>query len=250
MGFLRRLRGESKSPTVEVQAWLIEPARPDASVDVVGESNYQPALVAAGGGLTPDGVAQPNQMALLYPEPTNPYDRNAIAIKVGTGTVGYLSRADALAYQPAVQWAQRQGRYLAVKARLTGGWDRGGQDKGSVGCVLHLGTPAETLIDLVMEEKKVRTDHRWAGQVIAFTGDPIARMQGERLDRAAAVLLAQRAGMMVHPRVTKQVQLLVDCDPSGVSGNELKARQYGIPVVTEAEFWSELGVPVERIDWS
>ncbi len=36
----------------------------------------------------------------------------------------------------------------------------------------------------------------------------------------------------------------VDCDPTTVSGNERKADQYGVPVVSEPEFWAALGVPV------
>ena len=51
--------------------------------------------------------------------------------------------------------------------------------------------------------------------------------------------------MVVHPRVTKSVTLLVDCDDSGVSGNERKAIKYGIQVIREIEFWTALGLPVE-----
>jgi hypothetical protein len=45
--------------------------------------------------------------------------------------------------------------------------------------------------------------------------------------------------------MTKKVQLLVDCDPATESGNELKALDYGIPVVAEREFWTALGLPIE-----
>ena len=45
------------------------------------------------------------------------------------------------------------------------------------------------------------------------------------------------------------MQLLVDCDRSGASANEARAREYGIPVIDELEFWTELGVEVERLDW-
>jgi NAD-dependent DNA ligase len=57
-------------------------------------------------------------------------------------------------------------------------------------------------------------------------------------------MLANRAGIQVHPRVTKKVTLLVDCDPTSRSGNERKAADYGIPVVSEREFWAALGLEV------
>jgi NAD-dependent DNA ligase len=85
--------------------------------------------------------------------------------------------------------------------------------------------------------------------MIAFTADSTCRIQGFQLDRQAAIMLAERAGLHVHPRITKKIQLLVDCDRSGVSINQSKAQEYGIPVVDELEFWMELGVPAERLDW-
>jgi hypothetical protein len=51
--------------------------------------------------------------------------------------------------------------------------------------------------------------------------------------------------MEVHERVTKKVQLLVDCDDATVSGNERRAVEYGIPVVRERAFWEALGFQVE-----
>ena len=153
-------------------------------------------------------------------------------------------------YGPVVQWALGQRHYIAAQARLTGGWDRGGGNRGSIGVVLHVGTPGETMFELLGDSISVRTDHRWAGALIAFTGDSTCRVSGMLLDRGSSEMLAQRAGLSVHPRVTKQVQLLVDCDPSAQSGNERKAREYGIEVVAEREFWTELGVTLDTIDWA
>jgi NAD-dependent DNA ligase len=85
--------------------------------------------------------------------------------------------------------------------------------------------------------------------MIAFTGDSQFVLSGVEIDREWAIALARKAGMHVHPRVTKKVQLLVDCDAGGESGNELKALEYGIAVATESEFWAALGLPVERKQW-
>jgi hypothetical protein len=60
---------------------MIEPEREDAVLEIVGESNYQPALERLSGGKTPDGTRVAGGMAILFPEPQNPYDSNAIAVR-------------------------------------------------------------------------------------------------------------------------------------------------------------------------
>jgi NAD-dependent DNA ligase len=89
-------------------------------------------------------------------------------------------------------------------------------------------------------------DHPWVGQMIAFTGDSRCAVAGRKLDREASQAFARSAGMVVHERVTKKVQLLVDCDDGTVSGNQRKALEYGIPVVEERDFWTAIGLTTER----
>jgi DNA polymerase-3 subunit epsilon len=67
-----------------------------------------------------------------------------------------------------------------------------------------------------------------AGDIIAFTG----QMNGQRDEwerRAAAVGLSPGG-------VTRRTRLLVAADPDSLSGKAGKARQYGIPIVTEDAF--------------
>ena len=246
MGFLRRLFSRSDSPDADelVAAWRLTPDRPDAVLQVVGEGSYQPNLRALAGRLTPDGPTNTDFIAALVPEPTNRYDRNAISVRIDGRVVGYLAREEAVRYRPIVEWAGARGRILAADARLTGGWDRGSSDRGSLGVVLHVGSPGETLLELLEGAPPVRSDHAWPGLMVAFTGESRFALEGVPIDRECATVLARRAGLQVHPRITKKVQLLVDCDPNGASGNELKAREYGIPVVDEAAFWEALDVPV------
>ena len=244
MSFLRRLFGGSRTTSVELTATLLTPTRMDAVLEVVGESNYQDALARVSGGRTGDGPANPEQLAVLWPEPNNRYDKNAIAVKIEGRTVGYLSRENAVRYQPVARWADTHDRKVACNATVIGGWDRGGSDKGSFGVVLRLGSPAECVLDMLDEEIAVRTDHPWAGRLIAFTGDSRCSYRDVPLDREASVMLANRTGIEVHPRVTKKVTLLVDCDLTSTSGNERKANEYGIPVVSEREFWEALGLEV------
>jgi hypothetical protein len=56
MGFLRRLFGGPSEQTHELVAWLLDPARADVALDIVGEGSYQRALEAISGGRTPMGL--------------------------------------------------------------------------------------------------------------------------------------------------------------------------------------------------
>jgi len=216
----------------------MEPKHDDAWLDVVGEGRYQSELESLAGGKTPDGPRQASHVAILFPESDNPYDANAIAVKIDGIRVGYLSREHAILYRPPVQSAASMGRTIACLAHFVGGWNRGGNDVGSIGIRLNIGSPRECVAEIngdTDEGVTVRTDHPWPGYLIAFTEDSRYSLDGMPLDRNTSVELARRAGLSVHERVTKQVQLLVDCDPSRVSGNQRKAIEYGIPVVSEAD---------------
>jgi hypothetical protein len=163
VGFLRRVFGGSGWPASgPITSWpgesidptgmnllLMEPGG-RARLDVVGESYYQGTLERIAGGRTIDGPRNPDHMAALIPQPANPYDRNAVrAVIVPTkrgeawGMVGHLSREDAVAYRPVIDAVAAVGHVVGCRAYLTGGWDRGGGDRGNIGVVLVLGTPRE-----------------------------------------------------------------------------------------------------------
>ncbi|MGH3916757.1 MAG: exonuclease domain-containing protein, partial [Pseudonocardiaceae bacterium] len=67
------------------------------------------------------------------------------------------------------------------------------------------------------------------GNLVAFTGE-MSRLRLEWEQDAAEV------GLVPHPAITKKVALLVAADPNSLSGKARKARDYGIPVVTEQGF--------------
>jgi len=123
-------------------------------VDVVGEGSYQGTIERIGGGRTPDGALYRDHLALLLPEPGNPYDRNAVRVMLrpadgGTaGKVGYLSREDAVAYRPVIDRLAGTGKLASAAATISGGWDRGGVDRGSFGVRIHLGPPTELMREL------------------------------------------------------------------------------------------------------
>lgn len=95
MGALRRLLNLSakpEPPKASPRATIVEPRLP-----VVGESNYQPALLSITGSSPGQDVAC-DCIAELVPEPMNPHDPNAIMVKVEGRCVGYLSRQNAVKF--------------------------------------------------------------------------------------------------------------------------------------------------------
>ncbi|WP_413250212.1 exonuclease domain-containing protein [Sinomonas flava] len=71
------------------------------------------------------------------------------------------------------------------------------------------------------------------GDLVCLTGD----MQMAREDIVARL---GRLGIGVHPGVTKKVKLLIAADPDSLSGKARKARDYGIPVVSEDYLFTHL----------
>ena len=121
--------------TFNAEAVLLEEADCTELVRVVGESNYQDALRAICSSSKWEEVAF-DCLAVLVPEPENPYDENAIMVQVDGQLLGYLSREDAVAYQGMVLGLVERGRYLACQARIAG---RGpGSETSNLGVFLKL----------------------------------------------------------------------------------------------------------------
>lgn len=105
-------------------------------VNVVGESYYQDALTKVTGGRRSHGVDM-NCVAMLIPEPTNEYDRDAVAVTINGLKVGHLSREEARFYRPLVDQTIKAVGLATVEARICGGWDHGASDRGSFGVELY-----------------------------------------------------------------------------------------------------------------
>ena len=82
------------------------------------------------------------------------------------------------------------------------------------------------------------------GHSVCFTGEMKCQFRGARITRAVAEELARRAGLVVQPRVTKALDVLVVADPDTQSGKAKQARTYGARVIAERPFWERLGVEV------
>lgn len=82
------------------------------------------------------------------------------------------------------------------------------------------------------------------GKSVCFMGELTCHCEGELVTRALAHEVAERAGMVVAPRVTKKLDMLVVADPDSLSGKARKARDYGVRIIAETAFWSMIGVEV------
>jgi len=101
---------------------------------IVGESNYQATLRRISGGRLSKGT-DVLFTALLIPEPSNPYDGNAIKVCSEDGfTLGYLSRAEALDYKSLFDGISANGSIGCCTAKLIGGYGQ----KRSIGVVLDI----------------------------------------------------------------------------------------------------------------
>ena len=88
---------------------------------MVGESNYQAELWRIV-GLDRGAEVRHSIIAVLVPEPTNPYDSNAINVQIDGSIVGYLSRSDAVDYGPGLRSLMSSTeKYVALEGVLVSG---------------------------------------------------------------------------------------------------------------------------------
>lgn len=109
-------------------------------MEVVGESNYQGALIAICGKHTRTGYDGEHQATLIL-EPSNAYDPNAVMVMIDGRRVGYLAR----------EQAKRVGGYMRAAgldraicdARVQGGWRTNQHDEGHYGVRLAIPSRGE-----------------------------------------------------------------------------------------------------------
>lgn len=106
-------------------------------VDAVGESHYQDALRAICGSKGWEDVAF-DCIAVLVPEPTNPYDPNAVMVQVDGHCVGYLSRDNAIAYGTLIKHPNLKGRFAGCRAQIAGRAKARGGTTSNLGIFLRL----------------------------------------------------------------------------------------------------------------
>lgn len=138
MRWLSKLLGaEEEEPPPETQQLVKLTGTGDFLLNVVGESFYQDTLENICGGRTEDGE---NLIvdAILFHQDSNPHDDMAIAVTIKGDLVGHLSRENARQYRQKLMEAGFAGHPAVCKAKVIGGWDRGGNDRGHFGVKLDL----------------------------------------------------------------------------------------------------------------
>ncbi|MGW5454751.1 HIRAN domain-containing protein [Nocardia sp. NPDC003979] len=113
-----------------------------AAQDVVGTQSYLPNFLGMlGDDFDPRGT-ETRRTVELVPEPDNPYDRNAVAVRFANQTIGYLPREDAIRYhRPLLELMNRgyipvaQGR---IWAREYSEWDDHGREQRRLSTDVHL----------------------------------------------------------------------------------------------------------------
>jgi hypothetical protein len=115
----------------------------DELIRVVGTSHYQDALLE----LAPrkaDEEVRAEKIAALVPEPDNPHDPGAIAVRIDDRLVGYLSRDENRRWQAVVA-----GDVVAAEAMIAG---RAGTT--GLGVFLRLPTPTEARAQLGLWKRR------------------------------------------------------------------------------------------------
>jgi hypothetical protein len=106
-------------------------------MEAVGESNYQIALQRICGGHSRYGH-ELEVDAEIVREPQNPYDKNAVAVKINNLTVGYLPREQAA--RVSLQMTEDGIEKSICGAKIVGGWRTNQHDEGSFGVRLAIPT--------------------------------------------------------------------------------------------------------------
>jgi hypothetical protein len=124
MGLLDRLRGGRRPSVPERSGPTTAPLcllGGQEDLEVVGELAYQAVLWQLCRGTVGDRI-RCDIVAVLVPEPANPYDPNAIAVQIDGHVVGYLARATAQEYLPGLRdLMANRGTYVALRGVIVGG---------------------------------------------------------------------------------------------------------------------------------
>ncbi|MEA3502929.1 MAG: bifunctional DNA primase/polymerase [Actinomycetota bacterium] len=108
------------------------------TIDVVGESYHQNALLTISGGRRHYGGVELEAVAELIPDPENPYDPNAVEVCIDDLVVGYVRRDDAVELRPAIDHSLDLHGRATCPATIRGGWDRGRGEVGFFGVTLRV----------------------------------------------------------------------------------------------------------------
>lgn len=121
MGLFDRLKTSRHPWTPDISGESVTVLSGRQSLEVVGEAAYQDALWRVCNSRVGDDVRS-DIVAVLVPEPANPYDANAIAVMIDDNVVAYFSRDMAQKYLPGLKRLMSVHRsYVALRGVVVGG---------------------------------------------------------------------------------------------------------------------------------
>ena len=107
--------------------------------EIAGESHYQSNLLRLAGGSKEEFGCDLEVDAILKPEPSNAFDKNAVAVYINKNQVGYLSETDAPIFNFFLQ--NNNASVGTCSAKVVWGWDKGDGDEGHFGVKLKISWP-------------------------------------------------------------------------------------------------------------
>lgn len=96
-----------------------------------------------------------------------------------------------------------------------------------------------------LENSSLKTSNL-QGKTVCFTGEFESFLNGQLITREMAMSIIETRGLVPARSVTKRLDLLVAADTFSQSGKACKAREYGIEILSEQQFWRVLGIEVDR----
>ncbi len=127
-------RGQQSVAQVQAFKW---PSLDDFEFEVVGESNYQAALMRLAGNHGTDN-ASALCLAELAPEDNNKYDKSAVQVLVQGQCVAYFSRDDARSFRRRLGNKGLTGQTTFCDAVIVGGGTKRNGDKLMYGIKLDI----------------------------------------------------------------------------------------------------------------
>jgi hypothetical protein len=215
-------------------------------MEVVGESHYQQALISICGRHTRHGYTGVHS-AIIMLEPSNPYDANAVVVKISNQVIGYLPRGQAL--RVGSQMREEGISTAFVKAKVQGGWRTNQYDEGSYG--VRLAIPQLGWIDFGIGSTKPETSKSRAksnrpepAQTGPLRGEWVAIL-GAPSDGELAKELAE-CGAHVMAGFGKSTSLLVVAEEQPFSWGLVTSSQF----VAALKRKSEGGKPIRILSLS
>lgn len=178
-------------------------------------------------------------LAALVPEPSNPYDRNAVKVVIGGHHVGYLEREDAAAVQPAIRRIVEAGHLPTVSARVWAvarhDYDNGRKLRHYANVRLALASP-DALLPLNDPPFEAHSIIPWSG-TLQVTGEEDHQQQlaeyatGEGAALVIGTLAIIQRGTMKAPKELIEIRI----DGERVGQLTPTTSQHFIPTVQHLE---------------